>query len=431
MNHVCLEERTNGLLELEQAYLHMYPLQYGGEGTADSDEAYWSKLGVKDLEGNHIFGRPTFKPVTTSPAYAFPERTVYFHGSTLMPECFWHSHSPGHWIFPLSAIFELARKNTTIFPEFDRLALLKCVSWHQHLREWEWGKLTLEAALDPLVEKGLFHTYPSSADISEPYTDLDVPYPLPHIFTPLRRNLTYHLEPYLLCFENLHIVARWSVMVNSSDDAVAFRESLLKTKLKRDPKSKTDVMISPLTDKTVPDRCKEKSLRVGIYLRYKHWTRNLINEDEILNTTLKYTHQAVIKRIFAPPMDEQLEMYNSFDILISTYGSHLVNLMFTNRTRVAVIEVGLAIRDLFWRENALRLGINNYYYSMAGSDGDEQCYKEKKMDKRCTIQPDGQTVICPPSHKGVLWNAIGDCSFTLNASIFEKQLVNAIHNLCK
>jgi len=226
-------------------------------------------------------------------------------------------------------------------------------------------------------------------------------------------------------------VARWSVISNSSDDVKAFRESLLKTKLKRNPKSKPDAMISVLTDKTVPERCKEKSLRIGIYLRYKEWTRNLINDEEILNITKKYSSHATLKRIFAPPMDEQLQMYNSFDILISTYGSHLVNLVFTNRTRVAVIEVGLAIRDLFWRENAIRLGIDNYYYSMAGSDGDERCYKEKKMDKRCAIQSDGQTVICPPSHKGVLWNAIGDCSFTLNASIFEKQLVNAITNLCK
>lgn len=227
------------------------------------------------------------------------------------------------------------------------------------------------------------------------------------------------------------MVARWSVISNSSDDAKAFRKSVLKTKLKRYPESKPDAMVSPLTDATVPDRCRDKSLRIVLFLRLKNWPRNLINEDEILNVIKKYSSQVVVKRIFAPPMDEQLEMYNSFNIMISTYGSHLVNLVFTNRTRVAIIEVGLAVRDLFWRENALRFGLHQYYYSMAGSDGDELCYKENKMDKRCQVQPDGQTVLCPPSSPRTLWNAIGECSFTLNATIFEKQLVNSIRNLCK
>ena len=66
---------------------------------------------------------------------------------------------------------------------------------------------------------------------------------------------------------------------------------------------------------------------------------------------------------FYTPLANQITTYNNFDILVTQAGSHLTNLLFTNRTRVGILELGLSIRDFFWRENAVRLGINHYYYS--------------------------------------------------------------------
>ena len=433
LTNVCLEERDKGLSE-KQKFLTMHPLKYSGDGTADSDELYWPQLGVKDNFGNNLFGMPTFAPIEESSSFNKPNRTIYFHGKTLFPQCFWHSNSPGHWIFAMSAIFELARKLPTIFPEFDRLALLKCASWQHVLREWEWGQLTLESALDPLVQKKLIRSYlyeKSSANISSwpSSAEKHVSYPLAHIFSPIR-DPNFQPPPVLLCFESLHVISRWGITSNSTEDVNAFRKTVMKTKLKRNPNSPTDLLMNPLiNDATINDRCQEKSLRVAIYLRPKKLPRNLVNEAEIVDIIRKHTSEVTTKRIWAPSMDEQLEMYNAFDILISPPGSHLVNLIFTNRTRVAVIEIGLAIRDAFWRENALRIGIDNYYYSMAGSDGDDKCYKENKMDKNCRVQADGQTVICPLGKKQQ-WHPVGDCSFTLNATVFEKQFVNAIRSLC-
>lgn len=216
----------------------MHPLVYGGEGTADSDKNYWPRLGIKDTEGNDIMGQPMFAPIKESLAFKFPNRTVYFHGNTLMPECFFHSNSPGHWIFPFSAIFELGRKSPAIFPQFDRLALFKCACWRNFLREWEWGQVTLEAALSPLVEKGFFRTFNSSSNATwSAISDKDNPYPLPHIFSSVR-DPSLHTEPFLLCFESLHLIARWGVTSNSTSDVHAFRDSVLKVKMRRNPKTK-------------------------------------------------------------------------------------------------------------------------------------------------------------------------------------------------
>lgn len=431
LNHVCLEERDKGISE-RQKFLTMHPLKYGINSQGESDEEYWPHLGLKDSYGNDVLGKPTFRPIYESSSYKWRNRTIYFHGNTLLPQCFWHSNSPGHWIFPMSAIFELGRKKPkTIFPQFDRLALMKCPNWQGILHQWEWGQLTLEAALDPLVERGLFLSYNHSANASWPLLHMagakNIAYPLPHIFSSVRHaTLT---PPLLVCFESLHVISRWGVTSNSTDDVNTFRQSVLKAKMKKNKKSRKDIMNSPLSDASVSDRCRDKSLRVVLHLRRKG-SRTLINDDEIVTAIKKYTNEVSKNYSGAPAMEEQILLYNSYDILVSPPGSHLVNMIFTNRTRVAVIEIGLAVRDTFWRENSLRIGINNYYYSMAGSDGDEQCYKENKMDKGCKVQADGQTVICPLL-KNELWNAIGDCSFTLNTTVFEAQLKNAIRNICK
>ena len=52
----------------------------------------------------------------------------------------------------------------------------------------------------------------------------------------------------------------------------------------------------------------------------------------------------------APSLEDQIRDYNKFDILVTMVGAHLANLVFTNRTSVAILEVGLHNRDPFHKK---------------------------------------------------------------------------------
>ena len=238
-------------------------------------------------------------------------------------------------------------------------------------------------------------------------------------------------ERRLFCFDTLYIVQRWGILMSNAEIAKKFREKAIFTFNKRYPHEV--IPTHALTDdpEGIRQRCRENSLRVLIHQRSPLFgDRVFLNSPAVLEAASNFTSQARNVHMYIARFPEQIEMYNSFDILVTTTGSHLTNLVFTNRSNVVVLEMGLAIRDWFWRDNARRFGIRHYLYSHRGHTPSRKCYNEKKVDDTCYLHAtEEDATICPPRGNDN-WHPIGDCSLTVNITVFKMKLQQAITTLC-
>ena len=422
MENMCLRTTLSWTSDIMPDYYSMYPLKFGHDTTAeDYVMTFFNfKFQFRSLESEKIVDEA--------------ESLTYFNGKTIIPECFWHNRNPAHFIFPLSVLFEWGLHRPKHIPRFDMLGLFKCFTWKEGLHEWPWGEAVLELSLRNWTNAGLLNKRNGAIDSyhSTMYnaTRFEVE-PLPYIHSPLRET-----EKHYYCFEEFYLVQRWGVIASNPDSASIFRTNFKQVQLewhKPEDVSKAYQVNDELNDSNVQDRCKSKTLRIVIQRRYgDDENRNIVNVDEILLFLKKYSSFVSDFLILYQPTYEQISYYNSFDILITMAGSHLTNLLFTNRSNVAVIEVGLAVRDWFWQENAFRYGIKTYLFSHDKHIPTKKCYDDGKVDKRChrLHENDPHTVVCPPTRPEDQWNAIGDCGFTVNIPSLEIQLSKAIEAIC-
>lgn len=448
LRHVCKEIHYNWANELERPFYNMFPLKF----QHPYNSSYFETWGVKGV-GGHI----KFKDVSENRFYNTPNVT-FLPGLTLMPECHWQHYNPAHLMFPFSVLFEWGQSPPPHLPVFDRLLEMKCPSWGEYLNHWEWARIVLETSLASLLEKGHFGKDAQKEALAfarsstfqtdeQPVTN--VPYPAPQFEThPYSFMLSPKIrdepdlpgyegfgergrERRLLCFETLYIVQRWGLLMNNGANARAFREKAIDTFRKRYP---TDTIPASEIDDdpaAIRERCATNSLRILIQQRSPdHGDRVFLNSDDVLATASNFTSHARNVHMFITRFHEQVQLYNSFDILVTTTGSHLTNLIFTNRSNVAILEVGLAIRDWFWRDNAYRFGIRHYLYSHIGHTPSEKCYQEGKVDNTCVVhKTEEDAITCPP--RGIdTWHPIGDCSLIVNITTFKVRLEKTIQTLC-
>lgn len=442
MRHVCREVFFNWADELPQPWYYQYPPKFQDH----YNSTFFEKWGVKGV-GGHII----LRNITENRLYKRGNIT-HVPGRTLMPECHWQHFNPAHIMFPYSVLFEWGQSPPSHLPVFDQLMLMKCPSWGEYLHHWEWARIVEEASVAPLLEKGYFGkdvqkealdfarsrsidlnvTYPAPKDSTHPYSyvlspEMRYEHDLPEFDGRGDRGRVRTLN----CFDTVYIVQRWGVLMDTQTNARLFREKAVETFHKRYPNDKItrpEIDDDPIA---ILDRCRNKSLRILIQQRSPvHMDRVFMNTKEVLEAVSNYTSHARNVHMFIDRFNSQVQLYNSFDILVTTTGSHLTNLIFTNRSRVVVLEVGLAIRDWFWRDNAHRFGIQHYMYSHQGHVPSPKCYKEGKVDNTChshaTVE---DAMICPP-RKDDSWHPIGDCSLFVNISTFKVRLKKAIDNLC-
>ena len=89
------------------------------------------------------------------------------------------------------------------------------------------------------------------------------------------------------------------------------------------------------------DRCVEK-IRLSLYERpiTDRNRRLLVNKDEIFDLFREYTsHVDTVTVGKDSTIAEVYDAFNSFDVLVTPHGSHMLNVLFTNSSRYALIEV--------------------------------------------------------------------------------------------
>lgn len=431
MKYVCRDVTDNWTVEPWFPFYNMYPLKFEN---SSHNEAYFHSLQIRG-----VGGPVDFAPISEHKLY-HTKNITFVPGKTLMPECIWHSGNPAHFLFPLGILFEWGISPPTNLPTFDRLALIKCPSWIEYVSQWDWAQIVLETSLQPLAEKGYFgrEAQEDSISISQRNTNISKKkkvfpppphetHPYPHVFSPVRP-FSDPKNAHVYCFETLFLEQRWGTILDSPEYANMFRERSRKVLAKRYPE--WTYPPQHLTDEGVKSRCQAEALRIFILSREEEDGRLFRNLDDVRKATAMFTSKVIMNVSKIDTFPEQVERFNSFDILVTSTGSHITNLLFTNRSNVAVLEVGLAIRDWFWRDNAFNFGIKHYFYSHIGHVADDVCYKEGKVDSLCKVHSVKEdTIVCTPRGED-RWHPIGDCSFHVDIDSYKRRLQKVIEAVC-
>jgi len=185
-----------------------------------------------------------------------------------------------------------------------------------------------------------------------------------------------------VCFEQFYYVFSWGRLIESAEVAQRLREAIVSPSVYRGDvnsqmascrsashsHSHSGCLSSLNYTASLREACLSRSLRIAYFNRSKHsigGERGVLNKEELLSTMQSFssTPVLVISTTSADSIDSQFLAFNSFDILVTTPGSQIANLLLTNSTEVGVVEIGLAIRDDFWRVNALKnLKLKEYVY---------------------------------------------------------------------
>ena len=392
--NVCLTHKEKWNDDLFDPYQYMYPLH-----AAEPLKFHFpsNKLAVIDY-GHPVqsFLNIQFEPLNKSTAKRdFNKSIKFFKGATLLPDGKWQYPNPAHFIFPVGVFFEWGIDKPADLPVFKRMVMSRVSSWSDFLHQWEWAQVCLEASVHNCnYSNCLFENQKQDYKWPLKLPDKEAIHPFPHIVSP-NRNLMFinHSEPYLYCFEDLYIVQRYGIILSSSYYANLYRKAVVDI-LKRRYLSRNDTLsVLKLKnlgylDHTIQQRCAEKSLKIIIQARPKAYFigiyRHILNLAEVKKWSRKFTSSNVesFHIDFSTSLTDQIAKYNEFDVLITMPGSHLINLVLTNRTNVGVLEVGLAIRDTFWYENAVRFGIKHYYYSQFNHTPDKTCFTDTFYEGR-------------------------------------------------
>eukprot|EP00607_Mallomonas_marina_P009948 CAMPEP_0182419230 /NCGR_PEP_ID=MMETSP1167-20130531/3649_1 /TAXON_ID=2988 /ORGANISM="Mallomonas Sp, Strain CCMP3275" /LENGTH=291 /DNA_ID=CAMNT_0024593965 /DNA_START=637 /DNA_END=1512 /DNA_ORIENTATION=+ len=262
-----------------------------------------------------------------------------------------------------------------------------------------------------------------------------------HIF--IEPNHTYN---HYMCFDELYEIDYWGILISSYDLGKRFRESLISPSVYNGEKEMEDLTFHALNsslssnipqyfnkveDNDVYQACRTKSLRIAIFQRSNadsFGDRAILNIEDVIRTCELFTRRQImlLSTSMLDPPDAQFVIFNSFDILISVAGSHLSNMILINRTTVGIIEIGLAIRDAFWRENALqRLSLRAYVY--CHGHGPRSPEDSVAIKKNCKFDNLSATTVCDTVNES--WR-VTDLSFYANIRLFRRRLAYVVNQLC-
>mmetsp|Transcript_9726 Transcript_9726/g.9808 ORF Transcript_9726/g.9808 Transcript_9726/m.9808 type:complete len:454 (+) Transcript_9726:359-1720(+) len=296
-------------------------------------------------------------------------------GKTFLPNCAWATtYNNAHLLFGLNKLFEWTINKPKTLPHFDRIYFAYCIA-PSKIREWHWGSTFLKSILHDLSEKNI-----SSPVLMQP-----------------NRKYVDHLT----CFEELYGYASWGILLSSAKAALRFREKTISPGVFYGHTPLRDISFNRYEDQfheilpyvtqqdeyRLVDACATKKLRIAYYHRDPSDSRpprGFTNPQDIIATCQRFTTRPVVTLSTShhESIDAQFVIFNSFDILVAAAGSHLTNMILINRTDVGFVEVGVAIRDEFWRENALyKLNLKSYRYSHDHRDMSEKL--TQKRDENC------------------------------------------------
>ncbi len=278
-------------------------------------------------------------------------------GSTWYQNCFHQrskSANPAHWLMKLGVWYEVSLcqsnySSTNIFEQtirlpYDHVMMAQCPSFAS-LREWQWGQTAWDAIKHRSDRAKMtgpntkYHTVGYQGGLSgEP---LDPP-------------------DRFMCYEDIYMSARMGLWFQGRGNLVEFRketDTILQDKMniKMPENTETYVLDSQGFDTIeIPENrwksyCNKESqtpishARVMIFQRTATiMLRRFLNLDEVVKLAQMYTTRKVevvtVNETTSVP--EQIRMFNQFDVLITSHGSHLANGIFTTFPEdKAVVEV--------------------------------------------------------------------------------------------
>lgn len=248
------------------------------------------------------------------------------------------STNPAHFLFGTHILFNIGLRR----PSYEYLPMIDYVSLtampDPYMLEWNWGKTILSASLANWT-----FAHVAKRSISE-------------------WNLHRYEPESLTCFEGLYLcVDEFGSLLGTSGNIKDQRMKFL-VALEKDLKANADikVQLSSGLDDPIHTRCHQKSLVIAIWIREKSSrSRHFTNLPQVIQLAQNHTKHPVqlITGNDSVSLVDQFNIFNSFDILITTAGSQLANMVLINRENVGFVEVGTVVRDDFWATEARKFGM--------------------------------------------------------------------------
>ena len=273
------------------------------------------------------------------------------------------AYNPSHLLMNTGYMYELSlcvlrnlgRKKIFKFDielPFNQFFMHQCPNTLGLDATWEWGRSTMRLIASKLYESML---------IKNNHTTI------------LRRGKESD-DRELLCFNDLYVSARSTHWIEGYENAIKFRKEMAgkmgEPKLAMEISERSAGYGSTFTRQAY---CtlggnKPSVARVIIYQRSEsNSPRTIVNIEEVKTVLQKYTEIPikVVTTTQYQKIQEQIRIFNDFDILVTTHGSHMTNGVFTVHPYYhAVIElVPFAYDTTFYKNYINDLGFAEYIIS--------------------------------------------------------------------
>ena len=271
----------------------------------------------------------TMKPLEASRVQHHDRYNVtLYKGTTLFSNCYQQeekSTNPAHWMMKLGLMFELTTcysRNfaSKVFTEqirmpFNQMYMHQCPD--PFVSDWKWGKTIFSIVSTNMLNHEII-------DKNTKYFSTG--------FVPKEERK----EDYYHCFEDVYLSNRNGIWLQMPANHVNFR--IDSAKLSGEPAmalSTPEDVKSSLPIGSVQTYCpaataqeKISSARIKIFQRTNtKFLRSFINLPEVLVLAQKYTSVPieVVTVNDTSTVADQIRLFNSFDVLITSHGSHLAN----------------------------------------------------------------------------------------------------------
>jgi hypothetical protein len=310
-----------------------------------------------------------------------------------------------HMLFELAQV--LKETHPASLTPFDSLAFHQCASYDRVVRQglWPWGKVVFEAATRDWLAAGLWKG-PDQVRVVE---------------------LNFG-DPKWTCFEDLVLETQYGNWFPATPYAPKWQHSLLESVGLRDDNSVADVGLAK--------RCASNRLRIHIFKRTEgRGLREFVNLDEVMALAQTFTSLPieVVTINSTTPVQDQATLFRAFDLLITSHGSQIANIIFTDPERTGIIEVLPVVRDRAFANNARNAGFLSYIVSTGhapfpeDTDLDSPCIKgSEHMRQNCWTKQGTDTWECDFEWS----NRLTSCYTLVNITILEKHIKTAMTTLC-
>jgi hypothetical protein len=370
---------------------------------------------------------------------------IRFLNSTLFANCTRQStasFNPSHLLVSVGYLRELSScltrnlgrsrvfKNDVQLP-FKQFFMHQCPSPEKS--NWQWGRTMMELV----------------------YNELAVAYMVKKNSTMIFRRGKEASDTEVLCFDDLYLSSRQGHWIEGMETSIKFRQDValkIGEPVAALELSERDLEFSSATMHqsycTLGEE-KPTSAKIKLFQRTESASpRTIVNINDVVTLLQKYTSipVEVMTTTEKMSMKEQIKLFNSYDILITTHGSHMANGIFTMHPYTkAVVEIVPYVYDnIFFRSYVQDLGFSEYIISSGHltptptvASGNKTFCAFLKFSDFTTRQCKLTQISNPPRVSQNWYNCAAayhsrSCNTFVNLTILESHLNTLIYDsLCK